>query len=197
MKKIAPALAIPAALFLALGLSACNDDSVPVASETQASEEATEDSGGSNGISDKTDDPSPTKGGQTSAPPSPTTKGRETSVQDLQVGDCIEAMDETSTSVFTVSVVDCSAPHAYEVYHEGNITASSFPSGDAMDTWVADICVDPFNTYVGVPYQSSIYEISYFTPTEGSWSSGDRVVSCMVTTSDGSTVSQSLKGANQ
>ena len=112
---------------------------------------------------------------------------------DLDIGDCFTEIEDEN-SVETVPLIDCNAPHLYEVYAEGNITDSTLPVGDAMTEWGTNICVDPFEDYVGIDYYTSTaYSITYLNPTAGSWANGDRTISCLITSMDGSELVGSAK----
>lgn len=173
MRKTTHLLALPAALFLALGLAACQDE-VPVTTSDDSSSS-----------SSQTEEPSQDD---------VDTSTEEVSSMDLSVGDCFTEI-ENSSSVETVPLIDCNAPHQYEVYAEGDIDASTFPSDDEMKQYGEDICLAPFEDFVGVDYYSSgAYDITFLNPTSGSWDNGDRTVTCLITSIDGSDLVGSAKG---
>ena len=101
----------------------------------------------------------------------------------------------TGNQIGNVEVVDCSAPHQYEVYSNYQITQSTFPDESTMKSEQYAACHDTFETYVGVPYDQSQYDVGTLTPTENSWAQGDRTITCTITTDDGSRITGSLKGA--
>lgn len=169
MRKTTHLLALPAALFLAVGLAACQEE-VPVTTTDEGSSQSQQ---------------SPNEKVDTST--------EDKSSMDLDIGDCFTEI-ENESSVETVPLIDCNAPHLYEVYAEGNITDSTLPVGDAMTDWGSKICVDPFKDYVGVDYYSSTaYSITYLNPTPGSWANGDRTISCLITSMDNSELVGSAK----
>ena len=138
--------------------------------------------------------------------PSTPTRGRIVHTTNLQIGDCFNETDDSDTGstdgtgtrqIGDVEIVDCSAPHVYEVYSNHQITQSTFPDRDTMRSEAQTVCRDTFETYVGVPYEQSQYSASYLTPREGSWTRGDRTITCTIKSGDGSPVTGSLKGAAQ
>ncbi len=138
--------------------------------------------------------------GATTERPQPTdtpyTEGRSIHATDLQVGDCFSFNnDDSSTQVSDVEVVDCSAPHLYEVYSNYQIPQSTFPDENTMKSEQYTACHDTFETYVGVPYDQSQYDVGTLTPTENSWAQGDHTITCSLMTKDGSLITGSLKGA--
>jgi len=138
--------------------------------------------------------------------PSTPTRGRIVHTTNLQIGDCFNETDDSDTGstdgtgtrqIGDVEIVDCSAPHVYEVYSNHQITQSTFPDRDTMRSEAQTVCRDTFETYVGVPYEQSQYSASYLTPRESSWTRGDRTITCTIKSGDGSPVTGSLKGAAQ
>ena len=166
MRKTLSALVLPAALLFALGLSACNPD-VPISDPTGPDEGAT----------------------------APAEGGRATPVAGLRVGDCFNDESATDSDVDSVEVVDCSAPHLYEVYSNYQIPQSTFPDENTMKSEQYTACHDTFETYVGVPYDQSQYGATTLTPTENSWAQGDHAITCFLMSKDGSQLTGSLKGA--
>ena len=125
----------------------------------------------------------------------PYAEGRTVHSTELQVGDCFSYSNSSSTQVGDVEVVDCSAPHLYEVYNNYQITQSTFPDTSTMESEQRTACYDTFETYVGTSYDRSQYDATTLTPTEASWAQGDHTITCILKTKDGSEITGSLKGA--
>ncbi len=117
---------------------------------------------------------------------SPTDAGQpvETSVFDLEVGDCFSA---ESDSVESVLVVDCEQSHTYEAFfvfdHEAG-PDEEYPGDDAMLTYADDACRPPFEEFVGMDYESSIWYITSVTPSAETWAEGDREIICTLDQQD-------------
>ncbi len=99
--------------------------------------------------------------------------GEETSVFDLERGDCFSA---TGDQVETVIVVDCGQPHLYEVFgvfdHEAG-GADPSPGDGAILEYADTECQPLFEAFVGSDYQSSIYWITSVTPSDETWNEAD------------------------
>jgi hypothetical protein len=77
------------------------------------------------------------------APPT-TVSPRSEKWIDLQVGDCLAELPSTNPSVITVSVVDCAAAHAAEVYLRGPLAVN-----DAVADVANQQCAAGLSRYTG------------------------------------------------
>ncbi|MBW3070015.1 hypothetical protein GZ998_10965 [Actinomyces sp. 594] len=213
-------LAVPAAILLTLGVSACQGSAPSGAATPTTAPSATAVSSTTAALPEE-------------ALTTPT--ARTVSAMDIKVGDCLiygdnstpatsaategasgapgpttpQATDSTDTgaapgggtggTVASASLVDCAAPHLYEVFAEGAISADAFPSDELMEQYISDICYDAFQTYVGTSYDDAYsqgrYAITSLRPTQTTWEQGDRTVSCILTSVDGSELTGSARGA--
>ena len=167
MRKTVHALALPVALLLALGLSACNGGQVPVSKSTGSDETTT------SARADSSQEPTgrPTTGRPSERPTTetPTAKGRTVQATDLQVGDCYNEPDPASATtnddgkrqVGSVEVVDCEVPHQHEVYNNYKITLSTFPDSSTMQSQIQTACYSSFEDYVGKSYDESQYGLTH------------------------------------
>ena len=119
-----------------------------------------------------------------SAPPTDAAGGEETSVFDLEAGDCFSAESDTVESVL---VVDCAQPHTYEAYfvfdHEGG-PDDDYPGDEAILDYADTECRAPFEDFVGKDYESSIWYITSVTPSADTWATGDREIICTLDQQD-------------
>lgn len=127
------------------------------------------------------------------------TEGGTTDVFTLAVGDCLddqslaESTDE-AVEVTSVPTVPCADPHDYEVFTNVVVPeADSYPGEDVVTAQAETDCAAAFPGFVGLDYESSIYGYSYYYPTSGSWSEGDRTINCLIGDPAGKT-SGSLAG---
>lgn len=108
----------------------------------------------------------------------------ETSVFDLEVGDCFSAEGD---SVESVMVVDCEQSHTYEAFfvfdHEAG-PDEEYPGDDAMLDYADEACQPPFEEFVGTDYESSIWYITSVTPSAETWADGDREIICTLDQQD-------------
>jgi len=98
----------------------------------------------------------------------------------LRVGDCFDdtAAMLSGEEILRVPSVPCSQPHDNEVFHVTDYSGSSY-SIAAIEEFAANVCFGAFGPYVGRSYETSVIDISWFIPTESSWSQGDREVTCI------------------
>lgn len=102
-----------------------------------------------------------------------------TDVFAIQVGDCLNDADVT-VEVQTIPTVPCADPHDSEIYAAFILGDDVYPGADAVIAEAEADCLTAFERFVGVDYLDSIYDFSYYYPTEQSWSNGDREVLCVI-----------------
>ncbi len=163
------------------------------------------------GCQDATEDPTPSGASpsatsiESSAPasvsPTASTGAEATSVFDLEAGDCFSVESDELT---TVVVVDCEESHEYEAFavldHEAG-EADPFPGDDAMLEYANTACQPPFQEFVGIEYEASIWYIRSVLPSEETWAEGDRELVCTVHQQDADSepiaVTGSAEGSNE
>ncbi len=181
--RLIPVAAVTAILLLA---SACGSSTEsPDASTAQESTPATSSA--------------PSDGASAAASAAASTSaGEETSVFDLEVGDCFSAEGESAS---TVSVVDCSVTHVYEVFFVFDHEATGqdpFPGDEEISSYADERCEPPFEEYVGNDYDTSIYWITSVTPSDETWAEGDREIVCTLRLGeDGEPTTGSAEGAGE
>lgn len=103
-------------------------------------------------------------------------------VMSLQVGDCFDDPEDLEEVVFDVAAVPCMGPHDNEVFAVQPLAAAfgdSYPGDDALSDYTYEVCSGTlFDSYVGTAYADSSLEVFTFTPTQESWSEGDREFVC-------------------
>lgn len=97
-------------------------------------------------------------------------------VDELRVGDCFNAGDETEIS--DVDGVPCSEPHDYEVFAIQDRDGETYPTQAEFDTIFESVCIPAFESYVGSDYATSALYAGFITPSESSWDDGDREYIC-------------------
>jgi hypothetical protein len=115
----------------------------------------------------------------------------------LLVGSCVNGIGgQANLSPNSYRAVDCGFPHDNEVIGETSFTGSGgFPGNDALGDFAQVPCLDAFRSYVGVDFDTSSLDMIVIVPTDVSWLKGDRVISCVALTRDGSRLTGSLKGS--
>ncbi len=115
-----------------------------------------------------------------------------TDVFTVRVGDCLNDA-EAAEEVETVPTTPCEGPHDSEVYASVILTETEYPGDEDILSRADEECLAGFETFVGTAYEQSIYDFSYYFPTEGSWSGGDREILCVIYDPSGK-VTGSLEG---
>jgi hypothetical protein len=119
------------------------------------------------------------------------TAAAEANVFSLQVGDCLNVADVTDTQVQSLPTVPCADEHDGEVYAETSLSGDEYPAD--IDAQAEQFCVEAFEPFVGLAYESSTLGAGPLTPSEVSWEDGDRVVQCILMTEE--PVTGSLEGS--
>lgn len=117
----------------------------------------------------------------------------DVSVFHLQLGDCTQNAELGEVS--SVGAVPCDQPHAYEVFAVGQYQGDTYDA-TAIDTYAQSSCASAFEGFVGRAVADSVLEVTYLTPTVGSFDEGDRAVTCLVGTGAESTTG-TMRGANR
>ena len=103
-----------------------------------------------------------------------------TPVQDVAVGNCFD--DTGEVTIESIEVIDCSAPHDFEVFSVFDIGEQfeDFPGDSILAEQAFDACIEAFEGYVGIPYAESTLWLFPLAPLEDSWQAGDHEVACLV-----------------
>lgn len=125
-------------------------------------------------------DPAPTSSNDGASPATE----EDISTQDMRVGDCLN--DATVGDVVnTVPRVSCDGPHDSEVFFVGDLPDGDYPGDDESSAAADALCYQPFIDFVGLPYEESAYDYTWYSPTQQSWESGSRAVRCVAITDSG------------
>lgn len=175
------------AVAAALTLSGCTLITTLAGETQQLPSTGTGETGstGSGGDARPTSDPVPTID---SAPASTVNQ----SAFDLQVGDCLD--DPESEEIYEVTIVPCDLPHDYEVISEHALPDGTYPLD--IDDQAETLCLPDFESVIGISWYDSVLDLTWFSPTTGSWAQGDRLISCIVADPDGP-IAGSLAGSRR
>ncbi|MFF1275811.1 septum formation family protein [Streptomyces marokkonensis] len=144
---------------------------------------------GAVGCSDVTDAVDSAKDGAKKA-------ARQRSVFSLDVGDCYNPNGKAEGTAYLVEIVPCDEAHEGQVVGEFAIDeGKEYPGDDGVSTIADKRCPVEAQKYApdtwALPKGAALF---YYTPTEESWTTGDRAVSCTYTAEKG-TLSGSLDTA--
>jgi hypothetical protein len=118
-------------------------------------------------------------------------------VFDLAVGDCFDDGDIAVGGVEEVGqvpMVECTEPHDNEVYAVLTVDGDRFPGDVAIQGQANDMCLDAFEGFVGLDYQTSVLDFGWLIPTADTWEAGDRVIACFIYRMDFEKVTGTLEG---
>ena len=105
-------------------------------------------------------------------------------------GQCTGPQDVAATAV---EVIDCAAPHYYEVFATEEVTGKKAPTVEAEQKLFNSVCLAGFKKFVGIDAGKSKYEVSYFLAGSDIWKKvGDHRIVCSAGSPDGG-VKGSLK----
>jgi hypothetical protein len=123
-------------------------------------------------------------------------KGKDQSVFNLKVGDCVMPPTTVKSEIDKVRVLACTEPHTEEAfavvpYSQGD----TYPGDKVLKTFADGACLEKYQGYVGVAYTDSSLFYTYLLPSARGWSDGkDRNVICLITTT-GEKLTASVKGS--
>jgi len=121
--------------------------------------------------------------------------GGSTDIFTIAVGDClVENVSEGAVSA--VKTVPCDEPHAGEVFADYTMDEGEYPGEDAVFAKAEEECSAGFETFVGLSYEDSTLEFSYYYPVEDTWNEADdRLISCIIEDPANAELVGSLSGA--
>lgn len=121
--------------------------------------------------------------------------GGDTDVFTIAVGDCL-VEDVTEGAVSTVKTAPCDEPHAGEVFSEYTFDGDDFPGEDAVFAKAEEHCSAAFESFVGMSYDDSALDFSYYYPDENTWTeANDRLISCVINDPNNQELVGTLQGA--
>ncbi len=122
------------------------------------------------------------------------------SVFSLDVGDCFNDPNFTTEGVEEVKTIPCSESHDNEVYAVTDYPASngSYPGFSAIESFSTEYCLGAFAGYVGIPYQDSRLDITYYYPTPDGWrDANDREIACYLFDLNFERLTRSMKDSRE
>ena len=114
---------------------------------------------------------------------------------DLQVGDCFDAPTYVG-EVEEVPHHPCNEEHDAEVFYVADYPDQpTFPGEEAFDLYSESNCVPAFNSYTGLEFYSSEYDMGVLYPIEEGWNAGDHEITCYLVRVDGARMTLAVKAA--
>jgi hypothetical protein len=110
----------------------------------------------------------------------------------IEVGDCY---DEPEDDRDPVEPISCEQPHDNEAYAAFQLEEGEYPGDAAVLADASTRCLERFEGFVGVPYDSSGYDVDALTPTRLTWDDGDRKVVCILFFVNGEQMTGTAQGS--
>jgi hypothetical protein len=115
----------------------------------------------------------------------------------LVVGDCFD-VPTAADRIEDLRTRSCGAPHGGEVFHvyETSGAGSAYPTDAGWEDLIYPVCDPAFEAYTGTTVGDRL-DIGYLflVPTDDRWATGDRRVTCFISSLDGSPLSRSHHSA--
>lgn len=100
----------------------------------------------------------------------------------VETGDCFSDKSlldvDSGLAPTTVVVSPCRQPHHGEVVGTLRLRGDRFPGEAAVDRR-AEKCYDAFASYLGVPSESSQFQVTWFYVNAETWALGQRTIVCV------------------
>ncbi len=104
---------------------------------------------------------------------------------------CFADNEETDSAC-----VRCGLLRGAEATESDQATWGSQPgTASQLDEIFLEICEPAFTAYVGEPYATSVFYGSMITPSDASWSDGDRAFVCLLYDPEQPQLTESLRAA--
>lgn len=117
----------------------------------------------------------------------------DSDVFQVRVGDCLNVL-ELDEEVESVPTVPCSESHDGEVYASSDLPDGDFPGEEEIEVLADEYCYGEFAGFMGVAWENSELDFTYFRPTQDGWDRlDDRELLCIVVDPDG--VTGTLEGS--
>lgn len=115
--------------------------------------------------------------------PSPAVSASATSIFQLSPGQCFDR--PAADGLYEVPVVPCEVAHDLQMYALFQIEEPSWPGAEAVHSLADAECRDQFVAFTGAEPEKTDLGYTMYTPSEGSWSEGDRQVQCALQLNSG------------
>ncbi|GAA4780697.1 hypothetical protein GCM10025784_31740 [Citricoccus nitrophenolicus] len=115
--------------------------------------------------------------------PEPAVSASATSIFQLSPGQCFDR--PAAEGLYEVSVVPCEVAHDLQMYALFQLDEPSWPGEDTVHELADAGCSERFAAFTGTAPAESDLGYSMYTPSEGSWSEGDRQVQCALQLNSG------------
>lgn len=109
----------------------------------------------------------------------------------LAPGDCL--LLPGTDEIASVDTTDCAGDHHAEVVGTVPLSEMTLPPAAVLEARASKECTEKFESYIGVELKHSAMELMWLLPTESSWKTGDRAITCLAVAPDQQFLTQPLK----
>jgi hypothetical protein len=135
------------------------------------------------------------------SPPAPTPSPVYDALDELPIGQCFDPLrDKDDDFILAARLRSCDEPHLAEVIGHPRLpdaAGAEYPGDEELGEAAESECRTAFSDYVGIDYDSSNLQAEFSYPSSDTWSTGDRVVVCMVTGTETAPLTRSVMGSRQ
>lgn len=118
-------------------------------------------------------------------------------VTEIRAGDCFDLNDPSVEEVASVEGKPCTQPHEFEMFFVGDLPDGDFPAEGVINAFLEAECLPAFETYVGLAWEQSAFDIFPLIPTESGWNAGDHVVQCSLFDPIDEELTESMRNAGR
>jgi hypothetical protein len=131
--------------------------------------------------------------------PTPTPKPEYQPLEDLAVGACFDPVEDRDDQALIAGIVRrCDEVHLMEVIGLPRLDypdTAPIPAKAELDRQSDELCRAEFKAYVGIDFDDSRLDATYYPPSEATWSVGDRLVVCTVVAAEIAPFTRSVRGS--
>lgn len=121
-------------------------------------------------------------------------------------GQCFDPLPDRDQRPFAVLAIPCEKPHRNEIFDRISYRGdngkpaprgAAYPGETAVRTMAEQACYSRFETWMGIPWTASDFDIETWYPSSTSWDGGDRSITCTVMEFRGRPTKGSVRGSKR
>ncbi len=121
-------------------------------------------------------------------------------------GQCFDPLPDRDQRPYAVLAIPCEQPHRNEIFDRISYRAEDskpaprgapYPGETAVRTMAEQACYSRFETWMGIAWTSSDFDIETWYPSATSWAAGDRSITCTAMEFRGRPTTGSARGSKR
>jgi len=121
-------------------------------------------------------------------------------------GQCFDPLPDRDQRPYAVLAIPCEQPHRNEIFDRITYRGDSgrpasrgapYPGETAVRIMAEQACYSRFETWMGLPWTASDFDIETWYPSATSWTAGDRSITCTAMEFRGRPTKGSVRGAKR